>query len=55
MVEKAFSDLQVARCFEGKERIGVDLYFPFGNGVELPADNENAEEETVDNEIPHPP
>ncbi len=54
VVEKAFSDLQVARCFEEMERIGADLYFPFGNGVELPADNKNAEEETVDNEIPIP-
>jgi len=52
VVEKAFSDLQVAQCFKEMEIIGADLYFPFGNGVALPADDENGDEDSANNKNP---
>ncbi len=50
LVEEKFPHLKVAEYFLEMEKIGADLYFPFGKDVELPADGEGDDNGDDDHE-----
>ena len=54
LIEKSFGNLPVAEHFLKLEKMGADLYFPFGKGAVLPTDEDEDEFDEDDSPCPGP-